>query len=115
MDLADFDRSAILASFLVESEEGLDLMEQAVEDAIRWGARIVGLGSMTGIVGNHGAFLAERHPIAVTTGNSLTVYATLRNLEHYCEALGVDLADEEVAAIGIRGDRTSTRRHGVRF
>lgn len=30
MDLADFDRSAILASFLVESEEGLDLMEQAL-------------------------------------------------------------------------------------
>src|SRR5271170_5631260 len=30
MDLADFDRAAVLASFLVESEEGLDLMEQAL-------------------------------------------------------------------------------------
>jgi two-component system, chemotaxis family, sensor kinase CheA len=30
MDLADFDREAILASFLVESEEGLDGMEQAL-------------------------------------------------------------------------------------
>jgi two-component system chemotaxis sensor kinase CheA len=30
MDLADFDREAIFASFLVESEEGLDLMEQAL-------------------------------------------------------------------------------------
>ena len=30
MDLADFDRDAVLASFLVESEEGLDLMEQAL-------------------------------------------------------------------------------------
>ncbi len=30
MDLADFDRGAVLASFLVESEEGLDLMEQAL-------------------------------------------------------------------------------------
>lgn len=30
MDLADFDREAVLASFLVESEEGLDLMEQAL-------------------------------------------------------------------------------------
>jgi len=28
--LADFDREAVLASFLVESEEGLDLMEQAL-------------------------------------------------------------------------------------
>ncbi len=30
MELADFDREAILASFLAESEEGLDLMEQAL-------------------------------------------------------------------------------------
>ena len=30
MDLADFDREAVLASFLVESEEGLDAMEQAL-------------------------------------------------------------------------------------
>lgn len=30
MDLADFDRGAVLASFLVESEEGLDAMEQAL-------------------------------------------------------------------------------------
>ena len=80
----------------------LELMEQAVEDAIGWGARIVGLGSMTGIVGNHGAFLAERQPIAVTTGNSLTVYATVRNLEHYCQDLGIDLADEEIAVVGSR-------------
>ena len=78
-------------------------VEQAVADAIGWGARIVGLGSMTGIIGNHGAFLAERHPIAVTTGNSLTVYATLRNLEHYCESLWIDLAEEEIAVVGIPG------------
>ena len=30
MDLSDFDREAVLASFLVESEEGLDVMEQAL-------------------------------------------------------------------------------------
>src|SRR5579863_4567401 len=30
MDLADFDRDAVLASFLVESEEGLDVMEQVL-------------------------------------------------------------------------------------
>jgi two-component system chemotaxis sensor kinase CheA len=30
VDLADFDHGAVLASFLVESEEGLDLMEQAL-------------------------------------------------------------------------------------
>jgi len=30
VELADFDREAVLASFVVESEEGLDLMEQAL-------------------------------------------------------------------------------------
>lgn len=30
MDLADFDRGAVLASFLAESEEGLDVMEQSL-------------------------------------------------------------------------------------
>jgi two-component system chemotaxis sensor kinase CheA len=30
VDLADFDREAVLASFLVESEEGLEVMEQAL-------------------------------------------------------------------------------------
>jgi acetylornithine/succinyldiaminopimelate/putrescine aminotransferase/predicted amino acid dehydrogenase len=90
-------------SILEDADRALELMERAVEDAIGWGARIVGLGSMTGIIGNHGALLAERQPIAVTTGNSLTVYATVRNLEHYCESLGIDLADEDIAVVGIPG------------
>jgi acetylornithine/succinyldiaminopimelate/putrescine aminotransferase/predicted amino acid dehydrogenase len=90
-------------SILTDPDRALELMEQAVTDAIGWGARIVGLGSMTGIIGDHGSFLAGRHPIAVTTGNSLTVYATLRNLEHYCESLGIDLAEEEIAVVGIPG------------
>ena len=90
-------------SMLADPEPALELMEKALEDAIDWGARIVGLGSMTGIIGNHGEFLAERHPIAVTTGNSLTVYATVRNLEHYVEDLGIDLGEEDVAVVGIPG------------
>ncbi len=90
-------------SILNDPDRALELTEQALENAIDWGARIVGLGSMTGIIGNHGAYLDERYPIAVTTGNSLTVYATLRNLEHYCEALGLDLADEEITVVGIPG------------
>jgi acetylornithine/succinyldiaminopimelate/putrescine aminotransferase/predicted amino acid dehydrogenase len=93
------DAQAILA----QPDRAFELMEQATEDAIQWGARIVGLGSMTGIIGNHGAYLAERHPIAVTTGNSLTVYATVRNLEQCCEAFGIDLVSEDIALVGIPG------------
>ena len=94
-------------SILDDPDRALDFVEQVVADAIGWGARIVGLGSMTGIIGNHGAFLAERHPISVTTGNSLTVHATVRNLEHYCESLGLNLVDEEIAVVGIPGSIAS--------
>ena len=37
------------------SDRALELVGQAVEDAIDWGARIVGLGSMTGDYRNHTA------------------------------------------------------------
>ncbi|MEA2630884.1 MAG: hypothetical protein QOE66_1103 [Chloroflexota bacterium] len=90
-------------SILSEPGRALEFMDQAVEDAIAWGARVVGLGSMTGIIGDHGAYLGEKHPIAVTTGNSLTVFATLRNLEHYCASFGIDLRDEVIAVVGIPG------------
>ncbi len=94
-------------AILTDPDRALAQMEQAVTDAVLWGARLVGLGSMTGIVGNHGEYLAERHPIAVTTGNSLTVYATVRNLEHHCEDLGIDPGDEEIAIVGVPGSIAS--------
>ena len=94
-------------SMLQEPTRAMDLMDEAVEQAIGWGARLVGLGSMTGIIGNRGAYLAGRHPVAVTTGNSLTIYATYRNLGHYCEAFGIDLDREVVAVVGIPGSIAS--------
>src|SRR6185312_14577336 len=78
-------------------------MEQAVDAAHAWGAKLVGLGSMTGVVGGHGRHLAERGPLEVTTGNSLTVFAALENLLHLCAETEIDLARETVAVIGAPG------------
>ncbi|HEV7225150.1 MAG TPA: aminotransferase class III-fold pyridoxal phosphate-dependent enzyme [Pirellulales bacterium] len=78
-------------------------MEQAVDAAHAWGAKLVGLGSMTGVVGGHGTHLAERGPLEVTTGNSLTVFAALENLLHLCAETEIDLARETVAVIGAPG------------
>ncbi|HEY7426542.1 MAG TPA: hypothetical protein VH682_20070, partial [Gemmataceae bacterium] len=78
-------------------------MEQAVDRAAEWGARIIGLGSMTGIVGGQGEHLAQRGPLHVTTGNSLTVYAALQSLLVACTEADIDLARETVAVIGIPG------------
>ena len=81
----------------------VDFMEQAVDAAHAWGAKLVGLGSMTGVVGGHGTHLAERGPLAVTTGNSLTVFAALENLIHVCAEADLDLSRETVAVIGVPG------------
>ncbi len=76
---------------------------QAVQMAADWGAGVVGLGSLTSVVGGHGQYIAEESSIPVTTGNSLTVYAALQNLQHACEELNVDLSSETVAVIGVPG------------
>ncbi len=91
------------AQILDEPNRAIALMEQAVDDAARWGAEIVGLGSMTGIVGSQGEHLATRGPIAITTGNSLTVFSALQNLRHVCALTGISLRDETVAIVGVPG------------
>jgi putrescine aminotransferase len=83
-------------------------MEQAVDRAAEWGARLVGLGSMTGIVGGQGEHLARRGPLSITTGNSLTVYAALESLRIACAETDIDLSREAVAVIGIPGSIAAT-------
>jgi predicted amino acid dehydrogenase len=45
---------------------------RAIEVGAALGAEIAGLGAFTGVVGDAGVTVAERAPIPVTTGNSLT-------------------------------------------
>jgi len=90
-------------AILEEPDRALEYMLDAVHLAADWGAKIVGLGSMTGIVGGQGTYLAERSPIPVTTGNSLTVYAAVANLIHACRDLEIAPAEEDVAVVGIPG------------
>ena len=95
------------AQILDDPDRALAFMEIAVQQATEWGASLVGLGSMTGIVGSRGEFLAERSPIAVTTGNSLTVYTALQNLFRVTEEFEIDLRQETVAVVGIPGSIAS--------
>lgn len=83
--------------------QAIQYMEQAVDSAVEWGARVVGLGSMTGIVGGQGEHLARRGSVAVTTGNSLTVYGALQSLLTACAETDIDLRRETVAVVGIPG------------
>jgi acetylornithine/succinyldiaminopimelate/putrescine aminotransferase/predicted amino acid dehydrogenase len=91
------------AEILADPHRAVDFMEQAVDDAAAWGAKLVGLGSLTGIVAGQGERLQHRGPLAVTTGNSLTVFAALQNILNACAETDIDLAEETVAVIGIPG------------
>src|SRR6185369_5836126 len=94
-------------AILEDPDRALRYVEQAADMAVQWGAKIVGLGSMTGIIGGRGTHLAERCPAAVTTGNSLTVYSALQNLYHAVEEWNIDLNRETVAVIGVPGSIAS--------
>lgn len=90
-------------NILEDPATAIEHTQAAVQMAADWGAGIVGLGSLTSVVGGHGQYVADNSPIPVTTGNSLTVYAALKNLHHACGELDIDLSQETVTVIGIPG------------
>jgi putrescine aminotransferase len=95
------------AEIMEAPAEAMAHVERAIAMAADWGAGIVGLGSMTAVIGGQGVYLAKRSPIAVTTGNSLTVYAALKNLDRACDELNINLATETVAIVGAPGSIAS--------
>lgn len=96
-----------VTAILDDPDQAVTYIGQAVQMAREWGARIVGLGSLTGIVGGRGTVIAENSSIAVTTGNSLTAYTALQNLFEASDDVGIDLSQETVAVVGIPGSIAS--------
>jgi predicted amino acid dehydrogenase len=79
-------------------------LNAAVADAARRGAKIVGLGAFTKVVGDAGVTVAARAPIAVTTGNSLTIAATLETAKLTAKRMGWrDLARGKAMIVGATG------------
>ena len=79
-------------------------LDHAVRDAAEHGARIVGLGAFTKVVGDAGVTVARRAPIPVTTGNSLTIAATLETAKLTAKRLGwPDLARGKAMIVGATG------------
>src|ERR1700693_3768160 len=52
-------------AILEDPDRALGYIEQAVKQAVEWGARVIGLGAMTGIVGGRGTVVAQSSPVAV--------------------------------------------------
>ena len=53
---------------------------RAIDIGAELGAEVAGLGAFSGVVGDGGVTIAQRAPIAVTTGNSLTIAAGVESL-----------------------------------
>ncbi len=80
------------------------LLNQAARMAERKGARIMGLGAFTSVVGDAGITVAHEAGIAITSGNSLTVAATLEAAKQAVIKMGVkDLTRGRAMIVGATG------------
>ena len=67
------------------------------------GAKIIGLGAFTSIVGDGGITLAKNLNIAVTTGNSYTVSTAVEGALDAAVRMGIDVSRAKVAIVGATG------------
>lgn len=67
------------------------------------GAKIVGLGAYTSVVGDAGLTIKENLDIAVTTGNSYTVATAMAGLFEAGRLMGVAIPEARAAVVGATG------------
>ena len=89
------------------SELPLEEVYRKIVDTVKvaedQGARIVGLGAHTSVVGDGGVTIAERSNIAVTTGNSFTVATGVEGAIRAAEMMGIDPSAASAAVVGAAG------------
>lgn len=81
----------------------LNKVIKTVKMAEKMGAKIVGLGAMTSIVGDAGITVAKNSNIPVTTGNSYTIATAVEGAKKASEMLQIDMKNAEVVVIGATG------------
>lgn len=80
-----------------------DRISMCTEIAQREGAKLIGLGAFTSVVGDGGVTIAKRSPIPVTTGNSYTVATAIEGSLRAANMVGVDLSESTLAVVGATG------------
>ena len=84
-------------------EEVYKRITRAIEIGAELGAQVAGLGAFTGVVGDGGITVAERSPIPVTTGNSLTIAAGIQSLFRGAAEMEVDPSASTAVVVGATG------------
>jgi fatty aldehyde-generating acyl-ACP reductase len=75
------------------------------------GAKIIGLGAFTSVVGDGGITVAKQLNIAVTTGNSYTVSTAVEGAIDGAKRMGISLENSKVAIVGATGSIGRTCAH----
>lgn len=81
----------------------LNKIVQAARVAQNLGAKVVGLGAMTSVVGDAGITVDREVDIAVTTGNSYTVWTAVEGAVKAAALMGTTAAQAKVAVVGATG------------
>jgi predicted amino acid dehydrogenase len=84
-------------------EQVYERILRAIDIGVELGAEIAGLGAFTGVVGDAGVTIAQRAPIPVTTGNSLTIAAGVRSLFRGATEMGIDARSATAVVVGATG------------
>jgi fatty aldehyde-generating acyl-ACP reductase len=71
--------------------------------AEKLGARILGLGAFTSVVGDAGLTVARHLKIGVTTGNSLTAATAIAGTRQAAQIMDIDLKKATVVVVGATG------------
>ena len=87
----------------VPLEHSYATIVRAAEMAKAEGCELIGLGAFTSVVGDGGTTIAQRAPIAVTTGNSYTVATAIDGTLRACSLVGVEPAQATLAVVGATG------------
>jgi predicted amino acid dehydrogenase len=78
-------------------------MQQVAGMARDKGATVMGLGAFTSVIGDAGVSVAKGSSIAVTTGNSYTIWATHEAVRDGAVKLGIDMSKARAMVIGATG------------
>ena len=84
-------------------EEVYERILKSIDIGVELGAQVAGLGAFTGLVGDGGVTIAQRAPIPVTTGNSLTIAAGIASLFRGAEEMQIDPSQATAVVVGATG------------
>ncbi len=87
----------------LDTESVLARIVGAGRIAERLGAKILGLGGYTSIVGDKGRAVASRLSIAVTSGSAMTAWSAVEAIRRLAAQRGVDPGRSTLAVIGASG------------